>query len=377
MQKVLGRSQQAAKQAARRARARTDKTVYELKKQRRRQSVDWNRKQSELFKSARKRLKEDWELGPLAPKRDVGEMEEKWCTIHAALLHQPPSGKKTGAAMERMNIRAGDRVVMLAGRDRGKIGTVNSISTGNASLTVKDLNMREVFLQEWMREEDGFPQAVHGYPADVPMKHVRLIHEYRDPDTGLSRDIIVEEIKTMPVRNRMPDEPRYERYIEGLPASELEDSTTKIDEETGKKVEVPPFPWEKIPWPEKTGYQHEDHPDDTLRITVEAKTFIPTLHGPPMPPNVLDELRNRYSKFRTRHTSEYIARKEAEGSEEEARKVIPDWMIQPSKALREQAKNRKKPATRIDIMEDEGFLERLGQMMSEGRPPAKRLAHNA
>ena len=69
-----------------------------------------------------------------------------------------------------------------------------------------------------------------------------------------------------------------------------------------------------IPWPEESLAEptHVDEVADTLRIDVEEKSFLPTLLRPPMPASVIDELRNKYGKFRERHDEEWVAMKEAE-----------------------------------------------------------------
>lgn len=78
----------------------------------------------------------------------------------------------------------------------------------------------------------------------------------------------------------------------------------------------------ELDWPEKEEEEHEDHDADTLRVTVDEVTFQRTLHNPPMPPMVIDELRNKYSKYRTRHDPEYIAKLNEKAKKEEARQRL-------------------------------------------------------
>lgn len=52
-------------------------------------------------------------------------------------------------------------------------------------------------------------------------------------------------------------------------------------------------------------------PDDTLRITTEEVSFVPSLISVPMPVTVIDELRNPYGRLRRRHSDEYIEKVEA------------------------------------------------------------------
>jgi large subunit ribosomal protein L24 len=47
-------------------------------------------------------------------------------------------------------------------------------------------------------------------------------------------------------------------------------------------------------------------------MEVETPTWIPSLHYAPFPPSVLDELRNKFSKYRTRHDPEFVEEKKME-----------------------------------------------------------------
>lgn len=100
------------------------------------------------LKTARFNRRDDYELGPLAPKRDVGDWAEKWGTINS----QRSRGQELsdwqlekilepwGGKGKKLLIRAGDRVVLLEGRDKGKIGVIKEIDEKRAEATVKGLN---------------------------------------------------------------------------------------------------------------------------------------------------------------------------------------------------------------------------------------------
>lgn len=203
----------------------------------------------------------------------------------------------------------------------------------------------EIHVPEWMRKEDNDPRTTRVLPGPIPLKNIRLVHAYLDPETLVKRDIIVEEARITQFRGG-----EHEREIEGLPSS---DNSVR---------------WERILWPESQKDEDvEDYDCDTLRITVDEETFMPTLLRPPMPSSVLDELRNKYSKFRDRHDPAYLKQKQEEDLEADARKQIPDWMLQPSRELREKAKNKErliKPAV-PDLMSEDDFLARVGKLMSE------------
>jgi large subunit ribosomal protein L24 len=131
-------------------------------------------------------------------------------------------------------------------------------------------------------------------PSNIPISAIRLVHPVRDEETGQTRDVVIRQLEPVDIYEDKPTrEVLFERMVPGL----------RI----------------QIPWPPKEEEQHTDHKADTLRIKVEERTFVPTLLRPPMPDTVIDELRNRYSKFRTRHTPEYVAAKEAEEREKKER----------------------------------------------------------
>lgn len=95
-------------------------------------------------RDALKAMKEDWALGPLAPKRDVGERAGKMGTVELG-LHQLHSLTKTQiedvkARMGNNVFKAHDRVVVLTGRDRGKIGTIMTIDEEKMSATIDGIN---------------------------------------------------------------------------------------------------------------------------------------------------------------------------------------------------------------------------------------------
>ncbi|KAF2235172.1 hypothetical protein EV356DRAFT_445390 [Viridothelium virens] len=367
MQRVLGRSAAAERQAARRLSKLRDK---KLKKSINRYRVEVTQMKSrnvQTVKEARRQRKEDWELGPLAPKRDVGDNAERYGTMDTRQMHLPQLLKKD--RMKHWFIREGDRVAIVKGRDQGQIGKVLAIHKDSESVSISGLNMMEVRVSEFMRREDNDPRPTRVLPGPVPVKNVRLVHAYLDPETHIQRDIIVEEVTmTAYWRDPVTEKVSFERQIKGLPSNEpIREGYKRPD-------------WERIPWPkEEEEPEKEDHDSDTLRITVDERTFVPSLLRPPMPPSVLDELRNKYSKFRTRHDPEYIEAKQAEDLEAEAREEVPEWMLQPSRELREKAKKKErlvKPAV-PDLMSEEDFLVRVGKLMSERGVPAEPLAAKA
>lgn len=146
MQRVIRRSELAKAQAARRLARRKERDIRVSAKSRREQENYVKKEIATDIKAARLARREDWELGPLAPKRDVGLKKETHGTISTMRLR----GKELSMD-ERLklnpdggryaNIVVGDRVVLLQGRDKGKIGQITALDAKRQEVTIKGLNM--------------------------------------------------------------------------------------------------------------------------------------------------------------------------------------------------------------------------------------------
>lgn len=138
----------------------------------------------------------------------------------------------------------------------------------------------------------------------IPVSHLRLVYPLPDPITGIPRDTILTKLVK---RNK-----HFDPYT---------------NEEAWDRVLSPQNI--TIPWPEDKHADADriDMKPDTLRMQVEEKTFLPTLLRPPMPTTVIDELRNRYGKFRERHDEEWVAKKEAEDEQARRMKMLAERMV--------------------------------------------------
>ena len=190
-----------------------------------------------------------------------------------------------------------------------------------------------------LKESDQRPFRVFETP--LPLKSVRLVYPLPHPETGVLRDVVIQELRKSKLAPRRSSDNRPLRYIAGLD---------------------PPT---NIPYPEKEAEKYEDHDVDTLRIEVEQQTWVPTLKRPPMPPNIIDELRNKYSKFRDRHDEDYIARKVKEDEEVEERKRSISKMMTPLKELHKKERAEKKARGRPQLSEE--TLQKIGEVMSRSR----------
>ncbi|KAF2720737.1 hypothetical protein K431DRAFT_285418 [Polychaeton citri CBS 116435] len=336
MQRVVQRSQQAVKQAARQRERRNavldSAKSYERAKQRQR------RRQvlTGTIKDARKSQKEGWELGELAPRRDTGVNGNLYGTKQSFDIVPPPLEEKNRP--EWYHLRESDRVVVIRGREKGKIGRITNVQEESGSVMIERVNEIEVAIPKYMSMASGHDREVTVYPSPIPIENVRLVYPLPDPETGILRDVIVDRLEPI---NREWD-------------------SIKRKHTAGERV----IPGTKtiIPWPAAGEEQFEDAEDDTLRISVEEKTFRPFLVHPPMPMSVIDELRGKYSKFRTRHDYDFVERMEAIDARGEKRKELIKGMRTPLQELAEKRKEEKPTQTR-ELSEAQ--LEAIGRVIAQ------------
>lgn len=319
MQKVLQRSKYAKQYANKRIQARKEKLqadeVWELRQTHARQ----NREKGALYREARTNRQVDWKAGPLAPRRDVGEKAHSYGAM-SVYNFQPPDLYPQNRP-KWCGITEGDRVVVVKGRDKGTIAEVQEVFLSRGSLQLRDSVKQDIVLPEYLRarqeqryrEQSQDPNAqvpvTQAVPAFIPLEDVRLVYPLPDPKTGVPRDVIIERLVSV---NRQFDKAKKE-WTDG---ERLIPGTKTL-----------------IPWPEKADTEYADHEVDTLRIDVDARSYRPSLIEYPMPPSVIDELRSKYSKFRTRHEYEFRERKEAEDEKMERRKRLPETMRTPLQEL--------------------------------------------
>jgi large subunit ribosomal protein L24 len=124
-------------------------------------------------------------------------------------------------------------------------------------------------------------------PIPVPLDDVRLVVPLEDPETGGIKDVIVKHLRAggpFLTPEYGSSTPRHTRYIAG---ADIE-----------------------IPWPATEQREETDEDVDTLRIDVEPRTYLPSITEVPFPLSVIDELRNKFSKFRVRHDPDWLAEKQ-------------------------------------------------------------------
>ncbi|KAI0137288.1 KOW domain-containing protein [Xylariales sp. AK1849] len=339
MQKILKRVATAERVASKR-KATRDKQAFNKHRFEERDEVNYQRSQmAQDIGRAKQAIKDDWHLGPMAPNIHYGELGATHGAISEARYQMAGTlrDKQREArcawlgGARNLNLTVGDRVVLLEGPDKGKIGKVAEVQKENMEIVVGGLNKANLKMPLMLIGE-GKPPGVN-IELPIPISGVRLVHPIRDPKTGVTKDVIINQLKHGGFfHDRQSGQTRWSRFVPGLNVT--------------------------IPWPAKPEKEIADHKVDTLRIDVEERSFVPTLLRPPMPENVINELRNQYSRFRTRHDPEFIAGKEAEEQAKKDRGKLMDSMRSPLQELhraeRERKKKKGKPRLTVEMLEEIG-----------------------
>ncbi|KAF1814531.1 hypothetical protein P152DRAFT_456801 [Eremomyces bilateralis CBS 781.70] len=289
MDKVVARTKYVIRYAKRRNAQKAAKEDYVKLKERFNNSNELRVRLNEVLRAAKHAQREDWRLGPLAPRRDVGEGRTKYGYLDAFLAHGVPFSYHGGDRA----IRGGDRVVVLAGRDKGKIGKATDVNHKNRTCKVAGLNQFQYYSPEWHQKATGLPNPVATAELPLRLDDVRLVCKH--PETG--RDVIVERLEERRVWREKHNKHQTRWFIPGC-------ETPYRAEGMGAPKATPSRPTDR------------DTPDELA----DEETFQPQLKYMPMPASVIDELRGKYSKFRTRHDREWVEQKKRAAAEEQ-RKV--------------------------------------------------------
>lgn len=292
MQKVIRRTALARNQAKRKAIRAEKKEQREEWLTVSRQRASFDRIQHDIVRAERERRREDWMRGPLAPRRDVGTEAKQYGALPATVISQPPIPKHL--RRRYFNIHPGDRVCVMKGKDKGKIDEVVRVNMETETVTLKTLNRANIYFPDFYMKAYKAPGNIQILPLPIAVDDVRLVVPLDDPDTGSSRDVIVEHVyggEPIMEREWGTSTPKHTRYIAGLDI--------------------------EIPWPRSQTLKQDDQAWDTLRMEVETPTWQPSLLEVPFPPSVMDEVRNKYSKYRTRHDPEWVEAKTLEDLRQE------------------------------------------------------------
>lgn len=143
MEKVLRRAALASNQAKRKAKAVLEKDRRNKLQGDLREKFAFNRSLLDEAIEERKNRREDWLKGPLAPRRNFGERDVLYGTVSTNRLRLPrvPEAKR----VKYVTFAPGDRVCMVKGKDKGKIGKILQVDEESQSVTVEGVNMVILF----------------------------------------------------------------------------------------------------------------------------------------------------------------------------------------------------------------------------------------
>lgn len=181
-------------------------------------------------------------------------------------------------------------------------------------------------------------RRLHSEEQPIPFSWIRLVARITNEETGEVEDVVCKKVEI----DRPGSGNRFVRMSDG----------TKVF-----------IPRPRIEGREKS--EHKAHPADTERLEVEQKTYVPTLLRPPIPGSVIDELRNKYSIFRTRHDPEYIAAKMKEDEEKKEKEMAIKKMRTPLKEINRLERKLKRAKGKGKLTEE--MLEKIGKVIAQKR----------
>jgi large subunit ribosomal protein L24 len=344
MQNIIKRTQRAVQRAEKRTQRKTEVNEKHAKKNYLAEVQRLRASKIGDIAAARKARIEDWNLGPLAPNRAVGRHASRYGALTDVQM-QPILIPKH-MRRKHHHIVEGDRVMVMKGVEKGKIGTVMHLHKEAEMVSLDGLNMAYVDGSKFQEDETDTKKPRHEFNMPFSYDDVRIVHKWFDPRTETVKDVIVEEIEIRP---------------------KLGPKGHEKDVNTGERLYDRFVPGEGsyIPWPDKKDVAKKDQEGDTLRITVEENTFIPTLLIPPMPETVIDELRSKYSKFRTRHDDDYVEKMKAQDEASSGDSELLARMRTPLQEHRVRQQEAKKAAPPKVLTDD--MLARIGQVMAMHR----------
>lgn len=148
MQKILRRVATAERVVAKR-KAATDRMHWkkDLKLQKREQLSQGASVEQDID-AAKQAIKDDWNLGPMSPNIYYGEAAAAYGAISETRYRQATKLREKHkearcawlGGSKNLNLALGDRVVLLEGPDKGKIGKVTDIQLDDGCVLVEGLN---------------------------------------------------------------------------------------------------------------------------------------------------------------------------------------------------------------------------------------------
>ena len=138
MQRILHRRLLARNKALKSSRRNVDKQATEAKRNTRQETFLKDRFQRSVVKAERANRREDWMLGPLAPNRAAGKDGGSYGLLNFQFITPPvvPPAERE----EYFNFAVNDRVVVVKGREKGKIARIRGIDETRQSVELIGVN---------------------------------------------------------------------------------------------------------------------------------------------------------------------------------------------------------------------------------------------
>lgn len=255
------------------------------------QRIRWENEHVKGVKEeALRNAKEDWKLGPLRPNRAVGEGADKYGALTAMQMQKPEIPTRTQKNRNEFKEKKGleleyplvvddkkyfpivkdDRVVVLKGKDKGKIGVVQEIIDRTHEVIVKGINMQYYDANVFnAATEDMGPKQENEVP--VPLADVRLVIPYELTQHGRKRynDVVVDKIFME----------RHTKGIDPYTGTDYGDATIPETHQYDPQTGLPIFhryiagTQHRIEWP----WEKEEEIDDfgmTEEVAIDKQTWF-------------------------------------------------------------------------------------------------------
>ncbi|KAL9125923.1 MAG: hypothetical protein Q9217_004944 [Psora testacea] len=385
MQRLQRRTQKAIAHATRQATLQSKRIARLDQVRKDRRNAQQSHYRRSLLAEANQARWEDWHLGPLAPVRE--ESRQDRLKLPERYLENPGKGRnrekaRTGrkqAGSVRMlrkpvshNFKVGDRVCCVAMKGparkcRGKISTVTEVRVGEKACLVKGLNMIRTNRRPKTLDPNP-PKRIH---TPIPTSSLVPVRTLINPYTNTREDVLIGLTPNQRIiADSLPIEPSdpFSPTATTRARASLAERRTKRRENREKAAQRA--------GPEADRKEEKEHEIDTLRYEAEARTWTPSLLRAPMPGGVIEELRGKYSKFRTRHEPEYIQKIEQEARDKSEKdrwaREGGGMLVSPLKELSLKERMEKEEATMLkkktskseDHMPPSSLLEKIGRQMA-------------
>uniref|UniRef100_L2GH47 Kow motif containing protein n=1 Tax=Colletotrichum fructicola (strain Nara gc5) TaxID=1213859 RepID=L2GH47_COLFN len=316
MQKLIKRTRQAEKVLAKKMKKRQGYEITDQRQQRFREQRQQLDELNDDIRTSRLIRQEKWSMGTIAPRRDLlpewGASEVNRNSRQTGLKFSEIENRCSWAGgVNQLCLKPKDRVVLLDGPEKGKIDRIESIDKSTGTVMLENIAKMTIAVSE------NFQKAIDAPPTQNAPLAVPIL---------------------------LPNGSFYfQRQIPGYNMI--------------------------IPWPEADEPNREEYRVDTKSEKVSEETFVPTLLRTPMPETVIDELRNKYSKFRTRHEEDYILKKEVEEMQKKASKrLTPDaaaTIRTPLQEFNTQQRLARRARGQPELTED--MLEKIGEVIAKNK----------